>query len=158
MDQYLECVFEGKLYETLGASVGLTREQAKGGVLHALYCDVKKWKTRGKALAEEYPETALVFQAFENQFPGLMGVVKTWKEDDYTRLPKAMQRVESYVIFQMICERIRREKPETWLATIHDSILCHPRDVEYVESVMVAEFGSIGARPTIKRKDYARST
>jgi hypothetical protein len=158
MQQYLQCVFDGKLYETFGAYVGLTREQAKGGVLHALYCDVRKWKTRGKALAEQYPETALVFKAFENLFPGLMGAVETWKEGDYTRLPKAMQRLESYVIFQMICDRIRRERPETWLATIHDSIVCHPRDAGYVESVMADEFAGIGARPTIKRKDYARST
>ena len=154
MDQYLECVFAGKLYETLGTSVGLTREQAKGGVLHALYCDTRKWRTRREALAEEYPETALTFKAYDNVFPGLMQAVDLWKEGDYTRLPKAMQRVESYVMFQRICDRIRGERPETWLATIHDSILCHPRDADYIMSVMVAEFAGIGARPTIKRKDY----
>jgi hypothetical protein len=83
-----------------------------------------------------------------------MEAVEKWKEDDYTRLPKAMQRVEAYVMYQVICERIRRERPETWLATIHDSILCHPDDAEYIRSVMVEEFAGIGARPTIKRKDY----
>ena len=54
----------------------------------------------------------------------------------------------------MVCERIRREKPETWLATIHNSILCHPRDANYVQSVMEEEFAGIGAKPTIKRNDY----
>ena len=154
MGQYLECVFRGKLYETLGDCVGLTREQAKGGVLHALYCDTKKWKGRRKDLERTYPETALTFRAYDTLFPGLMEAVEKWKEDDYTRLPKAMQRVEAYVMYQVICERIRRERPETWLATIHDSILCHPDDAEYIRSVMVEEFAGIGARPTIKRKDY----
>ena len=154
IQQYLECVFRGELYETLGACVGLTREQAKGGVLHALYCDTKKWEQRGNVLAKEYPETALTFKAYDDLFPGLMDAVDMWKEGDYTRLSKAMQRIEAYVIFQMICERIRSENPDTWLATIHDSILCHPRDAEYVRSVMVEEFAGIGARPTIKQKDY----
>ena len=83
-----------------------------------------------------------------------MEAVEKWKEDDYARLPKAMQRVEAYVMYQVICERIRTERPEIWLATIHDSILCHPDDAEYIRSVMVEEFAGIGARPTIKRKDY----
>ena len=154
MGKYLECCFRGELYETLGVCVGLTREQAKGGVLHALYCDTKKWERRGKALAEQYPETAKTFKAFDELFPGLMKAVKSWKSQDYTRLPKAMQRVEAYVIFQMVCERVRRERPDTWLATIHDSVLCHPRDADYIRSVMVEEFAGIGATPTIKRKDY----
>ena len=122
--------------------------------MHALYCDTKKWEKRGNVLAEQYPETALTFKAFDTLFPGLMKAVETWKEGDYTRLAKAMQRIEAYVMFQMVCQRIRRESPDTWLATIHDSILCHPDDAEYVHSVMVDEFAGIGARPTIKRKDY----
>ena len=154
MESYLSCVFQGKLYETLGSFVGLTREQTKVGVLHALYCDTKKWEKRGNVLAKEYPETALTFKAYDTLFPGLMEAVEVWKEGDYTRLRKAMQRLEAYVMFQIICERIRRERPETWLATIHDSILCHPDDAEYIQSVMVEEFAGIGAAPTIKRKDY----
>jgi hypothetical protein len=154
MEQYLECVFQGKLYETLGACVGLTRKQAKGGVLHALYCDTRKWRRRRKDLEKTYPETALTFEAFDKLFPGLMEAVDAWKSEDYTRLSKAMQRLEAYVMYQIICDRIRRESSDTWLATIHDSILCHPRDAEYVRSVMVEEFAGIGARPTIKRKYY----
>ena len=154
MGSYLSCVFQGNLYETLGACVGLTREQAKGGVLHALYCDTNKWKRRKEVLEGMYPETTKTFNAFDTLFPGLMEAVDIWKEGDYTRLSKAMQRIEAYIMFQVICERIRQERPETWLATIHDSILCHPDDAEYVRSIMVEEFAGIGARPTIKRKDY----
>jgi hypothetical protein len=137
--------------------VGLSREEAKAGVLHALYCDTAKWKKRRKALEEQYPETAKTFKAFDQLYPGLMKAVESWKRGDYTRLPKAMQRLESYVVFQMICERVRRERPDTWLATIHDSILCHPRDADYIRSVMLDEFSSIGATPTIKRQDYGGS-
>ena len=73
MEQYLECVFRGELYETLGDCVGLTREQAKGGVLHALYCDTRKWETRGNVLAERYPETAKTFKAYDEFVPGTDG-------------------------------------------------------------------------------------
>ena len=155
--EYLDCCCRGQLYETLGACVGLSREEAKAGVLHALYCDTAKWKKRRKALEEQYPETAKTFKAFDQLYPGLMKAVESWKRGDYTRLPKAMQRLESYVVFQMICERVRRERPDTWLATIHDSILCHPRDADYIRSVMLDEFSSIGATPTIKRQDYGGS-
>ena len=49
-----------------------------------------------------------------------------------------------------VCERIRKERPDCWVATIHDSILTLPDNVEYVLSVMRDEFGKLGVAPRLE--------
>lgn len=52
-----------------------------------------------------------------------------------------------------VCERIRRERPDCWLTTIHDSVLCLPEDGEYVRNVMADEFEKLGIKPTLEVKE-----
>jgi len=62
-----------------------------------------------------------------------------------------MQRAESKMIIETICNRIRTERPNTFILTVHDSLSCIPEDVEYVERVMKEEFAKQGMNPKIKR-------
>jgi hypothetical protein len=57
----------------------------------------------------------------------------------------------SFVIFG-VCERIRQERPECWVTTIHDSVLCLPDDGEYVRGVMLAEFAKLDVNPRLEVK------
>jgi hypothetical protein len=60
------------------------------------------------------------------------------------------QYEESRFVIYTVCERIRKERPDCWVATIHDSILALPDDVEYVVSVMKDEFSKLGVAPRLE--------
>ena len=47
------------------------------------------------------------------------------------------------VIFK-VCDCIRRERPECWIATIHDAVACLESDVPFVVKVMEQELKALG--------------
>ena len=88
-------------------------------------------------------------------YPEIVSCLKEGKTGDYRRLARNMQRAESYFMFQMVCDRIWRERPETFLATIHDSLLVQPEDLDYAYGVMMDEMRSLGmALKELKVKRY----
>ena len=95
-------------------------------------------------LRAQYPETARVFAAVESLYPEIVPHLRAGKQGDYRRLSHNMQRAESYYIFQMVCNKVWRERPETFLATIHDSLLVKPSDLDYAYGVMMSEMRSLG--------------
>jgi hypothetical protein len=137
-------VCQGKFYEHVAERAGMTREEVKAHVLRYLYCDDQLWGKKGEILRAQYPETARVFDAVEGLYPEIVPCLKAGKEGDYRRLARNMQRAESYYMFQMVCRRIQTERPETFLATIHDSLLVKPEDVDYAYGVMMGEMRSLG--------------
>ena len=92
MEQYLECVFRGELYETLGACVGTDQGTGERRRIACSLLRHEEVEEAEEGLGRKYPETALTFKAYDELFPGLMQAVEVWKDGDYTRLPKAMQR------------------------------------------------------------------
>jgi hypothetical protein len=142
--KYIEDVCRGRFYEVIAETAGMTREDVKAHVLRYLYCDDVLWGKKGKVLRTQYPETARVFDAIEELYPEIVPHLKAGKEGDYRRLSHNMQRAESYYMFQMVCQRVWRERPETFLATIHDSLLVKPEDVDYAYGVMMGEMRSLG--------------
>ena len=50
----------------------------------------------------------------------------------HNRLALALQKWEADLVIFRICDRIRRERPECWIATIHDAIACLESDVPFV--------------------------
>jgi hypothetical protein len=122
----------------------MTREDVKAHVLRYLYCDDQLWGKKGKILRAQYPETARVFDAVEELYPEIIPYLKAGKEGDYRRLSHNMQRAESYYMFQMVCNRVWRDRPDIFLATIHDSLLVTPKEVDYAYGVMMREMRSLG--------------
>ncbi len=143
-DKYIEDVSQARFYEQIAGRTGLTREDVKRPILRYFSCDDELWGRKGEILRKQYPENARVFDAIEELYPKIIPHLKSGKQGDYRRLAHNMQRAESYYMFQMVCDRIWRERPDTFLATIHDSILCKPEDMDYVYGVMMDEMNSLG--------------
>jgi hypothetical protein len=69
----------------------------------------------------------------------------------HNRLAKLAQQTEAnFLIYGGVCDRIRREEPDCWISTIHDSILVQPEWAEYVRGVMSDEFGKLGVQPRLE--------
>ena len=141
---YLEDVSQGKFYDVIAKTAGRTREDVKAHVLRFFYCDDQLWGRKKETLRAQYPETARVFDAVEELYPEIVPYLKAGKEGDYRRLSHNMQRAESYYMFQMVCRRIQNERPDIFVATIHDSLLVKPADVDYAYGVMMGEMRSLG--------------
>jgi len=62
----------------------------------------------------------------------------------HNRLAIDLQRWEANLVIFRVCDRIRRERPETWIATIHDAVACLESDVTYVVAVMEQELKTLG--------------
>jgi hypothetical protein len=98
------------------------------------------------------PEPLLL--EFAAHFPNVQRLIDAMKRPAYQELARAMQRLESWLFIGGVCERIRQEKPDMFMASIHDSLLVLPEDANYAESVIQSTYRSVGLRPKIKREFY----
>ena len=92
---------------------------------------------------------------FKREFPEVWQFIEGVKKKDYKKLARLLQRTEAQFMIYTVCERIRRESPDTFVATIHDSILHLPRDSEYIRAVLEGEFAKWGLKPRLEIKNYA---
>jgi hypothetical protein len=74
---------------------------------------------------------------------------------DHKKLALELQGREANIIVYTICERIRKEQPDCFLSTIHDSILFSANNAEYVQGVMRSELGKLGVKPKLEIKTLA---
>ncbi len=128
-----------------------TRDETKLALLRTLYYDPKRW-TSTRRLEAAYPDIAKIINAFPDLYPGVLEYINEAKQYDHRKLSHDMQRDESYVIFNMICSAIKLQRPEIFIATIHDAILCKREDAAFVRKIMNEQFGTLGVQPRIKKK------
>jgi hypothetical protein len=62
----------------------------------------------------------------------------------HNKLALSLQKWEADLVIFRICDRIRRERTECWIATIHDAIACLERDVPYVLKTTGQELKALG--------------
>jgi hypothetical protein len=99
-----------------------------------------------------------VKRLFDRLFPEMAEFIREQKKGEKTtdddrphgKFAIKAQYQESKFIIYTVCERIRREKPDCWITTIHDSILTLPENVDYVLSVMKDEFTKLGVSPRLE--------
>jgi hypothetical protein len=145
--RYLE-LCQVDLYQHLADQGGWTRSQVKEQLTQAAL-----FASNGS------PHQRLpVKQLFDAQFPKMATFIHYMKDGKKTeanpkphnKLAKLAQKTEAnFVIYDGVCERIRRERPDCWLGTIHDSLLMLPGDVDYGLAVMRAEFAKLGVEPRL---------
>jgi hypothetical protein len=81
---------------------------------------------------------------FAARFPSVAKVVRFYKRKNYCNLARELQRAEAHIMYDLICNRIMKERPEVCLLTIHDCIMTQSNYAEWVASVIMEEFGKIG--------------
>lgn len=143
LDDYIRLCEQGQFYESMmepGEDRHAFKEKFYGDVFFGKTCFRSKLKDR-----------------FEARFPSIAGMLREVKKRNYRHSSWLMQNYEATIFIYTICNRIRVERPDVMLLTIHDSLLTVPGEVEYVESIIMDEFRKLGIRPTLKREDYSAS-
>lgn len=143
LDDYIRLCEQGQFYESLmepGEDRHAFKEKFYGDVFFGKTCFRSRLKSR-----------------FEARFPSIAGMLREVKKQNYRHSSWLMQNYEATIFIYTICNRIRAERPDVPIFTIHDSLLTVRDEVEYVESIIMDEFRKLGIRPTLKREDYNAS-
>ncbi len=142
--EYLKLCQEGRLYEYLMKESQIAPEQRK---------EYKK-TFFGRVFfcnnSHEYKEQ----RDFQALFPNVWKVITKLKENDYTALPKLLQKVESSLIINRVVRTAMVTIPGIWLQTIHDSVLTLPEYEKDIVAIIKSEFARINLVPTVRVDRY----
>lgn len=150
--KYIELVTGGTFYEyfeqecnnQLGISFS-NRQEVKQEVLRALYSDNIYYNQRGAR-----PKMLL-----SKLFPSIYEVFRSLKEGGKNRVAIILQRIESYLVLEVVCKQINRKFPNIPLFTIHDSVATTVefKDVVYQEMYNTLS-ESVGYPPNLKVENW----
>lgn len=160
---YISLVISGQLYEYLMQEFGregleLTRDETKRQVLRILFA-------RNRLPKDEVNRKARLI--FINRFPTVhrifskvRGRQQGDKFNSFKRFAILLQRIESYLMLDIILKRIYRELPDTIAITVHDSVMTGilTNNVEAVKNIMTEELNAfVGFPPKIKIEENIKS-
>jgi hypothetical protein len=144
-------ICEHDLYEYIANMGGWSRERVKETLTkRCLFapnghrCQKTKIK---KTLDREFPTIAAFIRRQKDGKP-TVGNPKPWN-----KLARTLQKEECNFVVFTVCERIRKERPELFVGTIHDSLLCRSQEVGYLQTVLVEEFARVGTTPRLEPKE-----
>jgi hypothetical protein len=84
-------------------------------------------------------------------FPKISRLLNMIKRPKYQLLSIILQRIESYMVLDVICKRISLERPDIPIFSLHDSIVSTIGNEEYIKNIMTEELSRhIGSPPNIK--------
>jgi len=136
---------EDDLYQSVADKANCTRAEVK----QVLCCGALFAKN-----SSPYQYTH-VMKVFRSMYPSAYEYMTRAKMKDHKKLALELQGREANIIVYTICERIRKEQPDCFLSTIHDSILFSANNAEYVQGVMRSEFDKLGVKPKLEIKTLA---
>lgn len=154
--KYISLVISGKIYEYLmtefsNDGLELNRDETKKMMLRILFARnrLPKDETNRKArliFKDRFPTVNKIFSK-------IRGSEKGSKFENFKRFAILLQRIESYLMLDIIVKRINSELPGTIAITIHDSIMTGElkNNVEAVRKIMIEELTNfVGFAPKIK--------
>lgn len=137
------CWCEEGIYDRLAQTTGLPRERVK----KEIFAGVLFNRERGW-----FNKTA---KAFEQEFPEIRSEIKDMKRHGHQKVAHALQRIESWFMFDRVIPRLLHENPQMPFATIHDSILTTPHYSTFVRDVMKDEFRKLGINAKVRIESCA---
>ena len=96
-----------------------------------------------------YPST--VENAFREWFPLLWRFVKKINAKDHGTLIRFLQRLESWLVVEMIAPVLVDRVP---IVTLHDAIFCGCGDLPVLEAAFEEVFAKIGFTPAVKQEHW----
>jgi len=115
-------------------------------VLYIMYgnedADVKQWER------ENYQR---LLEWYESLFPSIFKLFELIKQNDYRQLAWLLQNIESKLVLDVICKRIKKEHPKMFIATIHDCLVTTEENSNFLKELMEEELKKhIGFSPKLK--------
>jgi hypothetical protein len=145
--RYIDLVQRGEFYEYLMSEGDIPAHKRK---------EFKSSFFGGVFFCKNRPVTRQA-ELFRRLFPNVYDVVCEIKRKDHSHLAHILQRVESSLIINRDARRCMEDFPETFIATIHDSILTTPKAAGSIRAIMMQEFAGVGLAPTIRIEDLGAS-
>lgn len=153
--KYISLVINGTFYEYLMsefASEGLhlDRSETKRQVLRILFARNRNPKDVTNRRAREVFK--LRFPTVHRIFSKVRGNERGDKFTSFKRFAILLQRMESYIMLDVVLKRIYRELPDVVAITIHDSIMTGvmTNNVEAVKTILIEEMTNfVGFRPNV---------
>jgi hypothetical protein len=154
--KYISLVISGQLYEYLmqkfsKEGLELTRDETKRQVLRILFA-------RNRLPKDEINRKCRLI--FKDRFPKVHRIFSKVrgseggdKFQNFKRFAILLQRIESYLMLDVILKRIYKELPGTIAVTVHDSVMTGilTNNVEAVRKIMIDELTFfVGFPPKIK--------
>ena len=145
---YIDLVQKGELYEYLEKAfieeLGILfadRKAIKEAVFKVLY-------TSNHFIGQKDAKPKKIFKKL---FPTVYEVFAYLKKKNKKLLPCLLQRIESFLILDVICKRISIEHPDIPIYTMHDGIATSSGNEKIIERIMKEELTKhIGIPPTLK--------
>ncbi len=146
-DSYIESVKNGLFYDDLqqrfATELGVQlsdRKEVKQSVFQVLFTPNQfygqKQASHKRLFAQLYPEVYRTLKAI--------------KKNDSKLLPLLLQEIESYIMLDVVANRMKKEYPKVPIFTIHDSIVTTASNQMIVEQIMrEALTAYVGHAPTL---------
>lgn len=91
---------------------------------------------------------------FKSSFPSIYTLFSNIKAVENNFLPLILQRIESYLILDVVCKAVDEFDPQILQLTIHDNIITTKGNEKVIEHIMASEIKRwLGYSPTLKIKD-----
>lgn len=165
--QYIDLVVNGTIYETLQEKIidkfpnrRMKRYDEKGK-------EISVDLTSRKAIKKEFMLAVYSSNLYHNPFktmfkelfPTVDAVFSIIRKGNKENLPILLQRMESYMILEVITKKIFNVDSSIPLFTIHDSIVTTTNNVDFVRGVMEDEIINFtGLKPTLDVEYWSEST
>lgn len=95
-------------------------------------------------------------QTFREHFPEVYELFRLIKSIESNLLPILLQRIESYLILDVVCREIGITYPKIPLFTIHDSIISPQGNEALIEEIMAREIENwTGYKASFGQKELA---
>lgn len=129
LKRFVELATTGRLYEAFLEDGQFTRDQVKSKLFQIVF---------GHEFVMEH---ALLGEAFKTIFPTVYKMLVNFKRaKGFKWVGQELQRRESKLVIQGVCDLLRREYPTVPVATVHDSIMTTAEHLGLVEGLLASEF------------------
>ncbi len=140
VERYIALCEDGLFYESL-MQEGDDRDRFKQRFYPNVFFGENHWRSSLK-------------ERFEHRHPEVAEMLRKMKRKEYQRSAWLLQNIEAMLFIDCIANRIRSERQELPLFTIHDCLLTVPQDIDYLASVIRDEFAKLSVDPTLKKETY----
>lgn len=146
LERYLNLCERGAIYEYLMQEAKVhNREAIKKMFFQVLFANLKVQRH------------IRLNPILERQFPTIMRAIGELKRKDYKQASALLTRTESAFMFNQVVRRLMNEAPDTFVSTIHDSIVTTTDQVPAVTAMILDEFKRLcGLQPTLKAERLVR--
>ncbi len=145
--EYKKLVSSGDIYEFFEDKIDIDPNELKKGISKR---DIVKHRMMLCLYSKNGGYSGGMKTAFKKHFPKLYALICKLKAKKHNTLALLLQRIESYLILDVICTRISVEKPDLPIFTIHDCIVTTIGNEQYVSNIVKEEMEkAVGVPPRV---------